>query len=30
MLELGGKIEISSRENDGTTVTLRFPKNSTK
>ncbi len=27
MMELGGKMEISSRENEGTTVKLRFPKN---
>jgi two-component system cell cycle sensor histidine kinase PleC len=30
MLELGGKMEITSREHEGTTVTLRFPKNMTR
>jgi chemotaxis protein histidine kinase CheA len=25
MIELGGKMEIDSRENQGTKVTLRFP-----
>jgi len=30
MLELGGKMEIHSQENEGTTVTLRFPKKMTR
>jgi two-component system, cell cycle sensor histidine kinase PleC len=30
MLELGGKKEISSREHEGTTVTLRFPSRMTR
>lgn len=30
MLELGGKMEISSREKEGTEVTLRFPKKLTR
>ena len=30
MLELGGKMEIHSEENEGTTVTLRFPKKMTR
>tara|TARA_B100000315_G_scaffold218823_1_gene220346 strand:- start:1943 stop:2740 length:798 start_codon:yes stop_codon:yes gene_type:complete len=30
MLELGGKMEIHSQKNEGTTVTLRFPKKMTR
>jgi signal transduction histidine kinase len=30
MLNLGGKMEVSSREKEGTTVTLRFPKKMTR
>ena len=30
MLELGGNMEITSKEHQGTTVTLKFPKNMTR